>query len=127
MSGNNNDTVNTTAANADEQPSPRVLQNTTLRQRPRLQSCHRHTTDSRRRRLNDSTFIPLSFSDQDSHNGYHPLLHLFLVTIDPDLRPDPANDRRTLRFLSRLLTIAEDDSGLSAILHATNVDQACLI
>ena len=102
-------------------------------QRPsttRQRRCLRHVSDhdryrylARRVRASDEASIPAHWErrSDDTYYQFQPLLHLFMTVADPHFVSSRHNDRYTMRYLSRLIPIADGDSGLDQILHTTAI------
>jgi hypothetical protein len=71
-------------------------------------------------RRNNST-LPNSLRHSNLNGSYDPLLYLFMTICNPLFQSNPVDDRRTIRYLARLIPIADGDSGLDLILETTRV------
>jgi hypothetical protein len=63
-----------------------------------------------------------SHHNRQTLHTFDPLFHLFMTISNPTFQTNALNDRRTIRYLSRLIPVADGDSGVDMILNTTRLE-----
>ena len=73
-------------------------------------------------RITNDIPVLVSLPEDYTFDEADPLLHLFRLCSNPHHPPDPTHDRETLRYLSTLVTVTEDNASAYAIIQSARIE-----